>query len=172
MSQGNLGDNESLSADEAVQEEKLVPVSESIRYRKRAQSAEKKAATLEDELAKSKSENEQLAEKLGQLGTEQKLVKKLVSAGVSDLEATVLIAKTRMETQDDVDADSVVDQLRKEKPHLFVNADAPVAAAKTAGVKERGAGGRGALERAANKAATTGNRADLQEYLRIRRNYV
>lgn len=172
MSQGNLGDNDILSADEAVQEEKLVPVSESIRYRKRAQSAEKKAATLEDELAKSKSENEQLAEKLRGLGTEQKLVKKLVSAGVSDLEATVLIAKTRMETQDDVDADSVVDQLRKEKPHLFVNADTPVVAARTAGVKERGAGGRSALERAANKAATTGNRADLQEYLRIRRSYV
>lgn len=172
MSQGNSEDIDILSGGEAVQEEKLVPVSESIRYRKRAQSAEKKASSLEEELAKSRSENERLAEKLSEVETKQKLVKKLVSAGVSDLETAVLIAKTRLEAQGGAEIDDVVERLRKEKQHLFFSPDVPAAVVKTAGVKGRAAGGHSALERAANRAAMSGNRADLQEYLRIRRSYV
>jgi len=171
MSQGNLEDSNILSADEAVQEGKLVPVSESIRYRRRAQSAEKRMAILEEELAKRKSENERLGKELGQLETEQTLVRKLVSAGVGDLETTVLIAKARLGAQDGADVDSVVEQLKKEKQHLFVSADTPAATVKTAGAKGKVIGGRSILERAAKKAATTGSRVDLQEYLRIRRSY-
>jgi hypothetical protein len=172
MSQSNSEETNILSVDEAVQEEKLVPVSESIRYRKRAQSAEKRASILENELVRIKSENEQLAEGLSQVETEQKLVKKLVSAGVSDLESAILLAKTRIETQDGVDADSVVEQLKKEKRHLFVHRDMPAAAGKTASAKGKAAGSGSVLERAADKAAATGNRADLQEYLKVRRSYV
>lgn len=44
---------------------------------------------------------------------------------------------------------------------------------KTQGVKEvRGSGGRAVLEKAAKRAAGSGNRTDVQEYMRIRRSFV
>ena len=172
MSQFNSEEIDSLSADEATQEEKFVPVSESIRYRRRAQGAEKKAAMLEDELAKASSEKGRLSEELSQLKTEQKLVKELILAGVSDLEAAVLIAKARLQAQDEVDVSSVVHQLKKEKQYLFGKAaEVSAAAGKTAGAKQKNQSGPSSLERAAGKAAATGSRLDLQNYLKLRRNY-
>jgi hypothetical protein len=63
--------------------------------------------------------------------------------------------------------------LRKEKGYLFAGlAEGNLSAKKTAGAKERGAGNQTVLERAAKRAATTGRRADLQEYLKLRRSIV
>ena len=46
------------------------------------------------------------------------------------------------------------------------------APSKTAGVKELRGGARSVLAAAASQAHQTGSRADVQEYLRLRRNYV
>ena len=64
MSQIDADEN-ILSETEAGQSDinnslKLVPVAESIRYRKRAQSAEKQVETLAQELAQAKSEAQRL----------------------------------------------------------------------------------------------------------------
>jgi len=160
------------SEEESAQEEKLVPVSESIRYRKRAQNAEQKAAVFEDELTKAKSQNEQLSEKLSRIEVENKLVEKLVSAGVSDLEAAISIAKSRIEAGKDLDIDNVVEQLRREKQHLFINAGLPGSPSKTSGVKQKVVSGQSVIERAAQRAARSGHRGDLLEYLKLRRNVV
>jgi hypothetical protein len=78
-----------------------------------------------------------------------------------------------MRGSDDADLDGVVEQLKKEKQYLFESrANELVTAKKTASVKERVQTGRGVLEKAAERAAETGNRADLQEYLKLRRNFV
>jgi len=165
-----------LSEDAAGQGEndnlKLVPVSESIRYRKRAQSAEKKVETLAQALAEAKSEATKLAEQLSDIQLEQKLIRKLAATGAIDLETAVLIAKARIEDDTQADLDGVVEQLKKEKQHLFSGTGATVAAKKTAGAKDRMTNNQTILERAAKKAATTGNRTDLQEYLKLRRNFV
>jgi hypothetical protein len=68
--------------------------------------------------------------------------------------------------------DSVIKQLQKEKQYLFVGSGGAVTAKKTAGARERGESNQTVLERAAKKAATTGSRTDLQEYLKLRRNFV
>jgi hypothetical protein len=47
-----------------------------------------------------------------------------------------------------------------------------VASSKTAGVKERRPSGASTLERAAKRAATSASRADMQEYMRVRRQFV
>ena len=152
---------------------KLVPVAESIRYRKRAQSAEKKIETLAEQLAQAKSQASEMAEELRSIQTEQKLMRKLASVGTVDLETAVLIAKARIEAQDDADLDGVVEQLKKEKQYLFGNSNSgAVRAKKTAGAKDLMQNSQTILERAAKKAATTGNRTDLQEYLKLRRNFV
>ena len=157
------GDDDSL---------KLVPLSESIRHRKRAQSAEKKIEDLAEQLAEAKAGAKTTAEQLRKVQVEQKLVHKLVAAGTVDLETAMLIAKARIESETEADMDSVVKQLRKEKQYLFAITGVKAAAKKTARAKERIEGSQTILERAAKRAATTGSRTDLQEYLKLRRNFV
>ena len=145
-----------------------VPVTESIRYRKRAQSAEKKAEMLASQLAEANQQVERMSKKLEDLQIEQVLTRKLAAAGVTDLEAAVLLAKARMQGEK-ADIDDCVEQLRAEKSYLFGGAAETAATRKTAGAKERVTHSPTTLERAATKAARTGNRTDLQEYLKLRR---
>lgn len=162
-----------VSSDgEGANSDKLVPVSEAIRYRKRAQIAEKKAAELQEQLREAVEKKDVLAGKVSEIKFEHDLADKLITAGAVDLEAAMLIAKSRMQGDEQADADAVIEQLRKQKGYLFDETERVSAASKTAGVKERVSSGKKVLERAAKKAATSGNRADLQEYLRLRRQYV
>jgi hypothetical protein len=162
----DTGDNDNM---------KLVPVAESIRYRKRAQSAEKKVEDLTEQLAQAKSQATKISERLSNIEVEQKLTSKLAAAGSVDLETSILLAKARLEGQTQADLDGVIEQLKKEKQYLFGGASGTVTAKKTAGAKEPAYGGTNkqtVLERAAKRAATTGNRTDLQEYLKLRRNFL
>jgi len=172
MSQIETQDN--LSATEGVEVEgdnlKFVPVAESIRYRKRAQSAEKKVEALAEELAEAKTQAAKMSEQLKNVQTEQKLMRKLAAAGALDVEAAVLIARDRIEGEPEADLDGILEQLKKEKQYLF--AGGAMSAKKTAGAKERVASSQTILDTAARRAATTGNRADLQKYLRLRRNFI
>jgi len=166
-----------LSEDTAGQDSneglKLVPVAESIRYRKRAQSAEKLNEALAEQLMEAKSEAARMTEQLSDIQTERRLMWKLAAAGAADLEAAMLIAKVRMEGKTQADMDGVIEQLKREKQYLFASSNAgSVTAKKTAGAKERMQSTQVLLERTAKKAATTGNRTDLQEYLKLRRNFV
>ncbi len=154
---------------------KLVPVSESIRYRKRAQSAERQAEELSRALNDEKTRAGKLSAELESMKSEQKLVRKLSAAGAVDVEAVVLLAKARLADSEDSDLDECIEGLRREKAYLFGHSAVEREKGglrKTAGARERTSGGHSVLERAANRAATTGNRSDLQEYLRLRRNSV
>jgi len=159
---------------------KLVPVAESIRYRKRAQSAEKRTEVLSEQLAAANQKVSELSEQLNSLQTEQKLTRRLTAAGAVDLETAVLIAKARLQsdaesakpTADKADVDDIINQLKKEKQYLFDGAGETVTPVKTAGAKERMSHSQAALEGAAKKAVRSGNRVDLQEYLKLRRNFL
>jgi len=151
---------------------KLVPVAESIRYRKRAQSAEKKIEDLTEQLAEANENAAQMSEQLSSIRTEQELMRKLAAEHTADMEAAVLIVKARTQGKDDADFDGVIEQLKKEKPYLFGGTSGAATAKKTAGVRERISGNQTMIEKAAKKAATTGSRTDLQEYLKLRRNYL
>ncbi len=106
---------------------KLVSVGESIRYRKRAQSAERRVEELAGELSESRAEATRLADELKGVQKDQELTKRLVAAGARDLEAAVLIAKSRLGQGDktgstgspQADLNGVVEQLKKEKQYLF-----------------------------------------------------
>lgn len=151
---------------------RLVPVTESIRYRKRAQSAEKKIESLTEQLAQAKSQTADLSEQLSDIQTEQKLMRQLAAAGAVDLETAVLIARARMQDKEDADVTGVIEQLKKEKQFLFAAGSPGAAPTKTAGARDRVTNNQTLLERAAKKAATTGNRTDLHEYLKLRRNFI
>ena len=164
-------ERQDLSGDEAVSGEKLVPVSEAIRYRKRAQVAESQAADLQKQLDESFSENLMLSDKLAGVEVEHQLIEKLSAAGACDLEAAIVLAKSRMNDAEDADVDAVVEQLRSEKVYLFEASEEAVVS-RTSGVKEKQPSGRRVLEGAAKRAAASGSRADVQEYLRVRRQFV
>jgi hypothetical protein len=162
-----------LSETNAGQEDvKFVPVIESIRYRKRAQAAEKEVEALTKALAGAESQSSGMREQLQSVKSEQELMRKLASMGAVDLETAVLLAKSRMEGSETTDLDSVVGQLKKEKRYLFNSSEIGVAIQKTTGPRSRMVSDQTALAKAAKKAATTGNRTDLQEYLRLRRKFV
>jgi len=173
----------SLSEDKVSQEEvgnmKMVPVAEAVRYHKRAQSAERRVEELAGELADVRAEESRLADELKGVQKEQELTRRLTAAGARDLEAATLIAKARLAGADkagstsspQADLDGVVEQLKREKQYLFGEKVSGGAAVRTSGAKEQRGGGTG-IERAAKRAAGTGSRADLQEYMRKRRSFV
>jgi len=159
-------DRESESNNDVT---KMVPMVESIRYRKRAQSAEKKAEDLAEQLVQTNERLAQMSQDMDHLQVERKLTHRLVAAGVTDLEAAVLIAKARLSDAAEGDVDACLEQLKKEKSYLFSGSTETAVLRKTAGVKDRTTHSQTVLERAATKAARTGNRVDLQEYLKLRR---
>ncbi len=172
---GQVESREDLAGEMESEAEglRLVPVSESIRYRRRAQVAEKQNEALGEELAQVRLEAAKAAEELKQSRMERELMGKLSAAGAMDLEAAVVLAKARLEASEGAEVDKVVEALRKEKGYLFAAAaEGGFSAKKTAGAKDRGASNQTVLERAAKRAATTGRRADLQEYLKLRRSFV
>jgi len=172
---GQVDSREDLAAEMESEAEglRLVPVSESIRYRRRAQVAEKQNEALSEELAQAKSEAAKAGEELSRARTERELMGKLSAAGAMDLEAAVVLAKARLEASEGAEVDKVVEALRKEKGYLFGGAgEAGHSARKTAGAKDRVSSNQTVLERAAKRAAATGRRADLQEYLKLRRSFV
>ncbi len=169
-----LSEDKDRMDDVSIDNVKLVPVAESIRYRKRAQTAEQKAQQLSEQLSTVRSEAQELAEKMNQLETEQVLTRKLVAAGASDLETALLVARARA-AKDGADVDGLVEQLRSEKPHLFDSAKVSNKVpwgTRTTAVKDRLASSKTSLEKAAEKAVSTGSREDLHEYLRLRRNFI
>ena len=156
-----------------VDDVKFVPVGESIRYRRRAQGAEKRVEELAGELAEARTEATRLADELKATHREQELMRRLASEGTRDLEAAMLIAKARLAGKDQVDLSSVVEQLKKEKQYLFseTSISGVTPALRTSSAKEQRSGA-GVLERSAKRAVGTGSRSDLQEYMRKRRSIV
>jgi len=148
---------------------KLVPITESIRYRRRAQSAEKQAQDLADQLTQANKTISQMSQDLEGLQRDQELTRKLTAAGATDLETALLVAKARIEGQAEVDIDACVEQLRSEKHHLFGPQDEILTQRRTAGAKDRTTHNQTALQRAAVQAAQSGSRADMQHYLKLRR---
>ena len=163
-------ESQELSADEDVKQEKLVPVGEAIRYRKRAQSAEQELEVLRDELSTSKDNGKQLTEKLQQLESENAMTMELVSAGAIDLEAAMMMMRSRL--GDGADVKDVVEQLRADKGYLFAEQAEQAVLPRTSGIKHKRGGAVAGLEAAAKRAASSGSRADVQEYLKVRRQFV
>ena len=123
-----------------------------------------------DPLAEANRKIAQMSRDLDELQIEQKLTHKLAAAGAVDLETAVLVAKARMGGKPPAEMDGCVAQLRKEKAYLFGGPAETAAPRRTAPAKDRAAASPTTLEQAAQKAAQTGSRADLQHYLKLRRN--
>ena len=168
-------EKEVLSEDEVVGDDRMVPVGESIRYRKRAQSAEKQLADVREQLGETKVENEKLSKRINGFEVERSLSTELIKAGIGDVEAGVILARAELEKDGEADVAGVVLKLKNEKSYLFGNGNDGnsdiSSSVKTSGVKQKVSGSRVVIERYAKRAAESGSRADMMEYLRVRRKF-
>ncbi|MCK5270184.1 MAG: hypothetical protein KAJ46_05335 [Sedimentisphaerales bacterium] len=164
--------SETESTSKGTNQEQMVPVSEAIKYRKRAQTAEQQVQQLTEKLQNSQQIQQDTQAQLNEKELENKLTQELVQAGVVDVEAALLLAQKRAETcQDNYDVRGLIEALRNERPYLFSHPVGEVSAslaAPTAGVRSSG-GGVNNLLRSAQRAQQSGSRRDMHEYLRMRR---
>jgi hypothetical protein len=155
---------------EKTDDEKMVPVSESIRYRKRAQRAEQQAQQLSKDYTRLERELNEVKSSFNDAKLDCRLFDKLNSAKAVDIETAALVAKKRLSDSEEKDVESVVEELAKEKPYLFNSKNQTDKGINlTSPAKQKVPDNNGMLESAAKRASDSGDRIDLQEYLRLRR---
>jgi len=160
-----------LTQDQTVEEHnQLVPVSESIRYRKRAQAAEQQVESLSQQVQNMQTQLSQVQSQLDQANQDQFLTTALVAAGAKDIEAATLLAKKTL-SDSDKDVNATIADLRQQRPWLFdTTTGGPGALAHpTQAARHDPPAGREALHQLAQKARSSGSRQDMQAYLRLRR---
>lgn len=165
-------------------EAKLVPVAESIKYRRRAQQAEATLEELQQQLTEIKK---QVTDQQNQLGSAEaqrdeaalqlivaenrRTVERVLSeAGTVDIETAAMLLGKKIDLAEVLDADAIhrsIEELLLDKPYLRKpNAPLPQ---KTASAKPAQTGTLAQMTQAADRAITTGDRRDVAEYLRLRR---
>ncbi|MEO0514586.1 MAG: hypothetical protein AAF086_04745 [Planctomycetota bacterium] len=160
-------DLEAVDTHESPDTDKLVPVSEAIRYRKRAQTAEQQLNELRDRFTQLQTQLDSSQDTITSLERRQKIDALLTDSDAIDLEAARLLTEISVSQMDEPDVSTAVNDLRRQKPYLFrhrprVN-DSVMAPRVTPGAVLP------AEQDAAQRAAATGDRRDLLDYLRLRR---
>lgn len=165
-------------------ESRLVPVAESIKYRRRAQQAEGRLHEFEqqltelrgqldcrsEELAVAESQRDEARVQLVATANQRRAERLMTEAGVVDLEAAGLLLSKRMDLAAELEDEAIrggVEQLLLDKPFL-VRPSAPLPPS-TASPRSEKPGSFAQLTKAAERAVQTGSRRDVAEYLRLRR---
>ena len=162
---------------------RLVPISESIKYRRRAQQAEQHHQELNQQLEQLQTELSQAREQLGAAEAQRDeartagvvlenhlLVERMLAqAGVVDVDAAQTLLSSRLDLAQELDGADLtrqVEQLLLDKP--FLRSASRSLAGPTASARSAGAAV-GQLTQAAQRAIASGDRRDVAEYLRLRR---
>ncbi len=118
MGEPAVQSSEKLSVADA--DPKLVPVSEAIRYRKRAQAAEETVAELRQQLEVVEGDLRETSNRMANAEQSQTIDRGLVEAGVVDFEsARLLVGEAMGADPDHRDVTRVIAEVRERKPHLF-----------------------------------------------------
>lgn len=146
--------------------DKLVPVGEAIRYRKRAQTAEQQLERLNEELRGLSAKLNEANQTITGLERRQQTDALLTDADAIDLEAARLLTEQAVLMMDEPDIKLAVEDLKRHKPYLFRHRHDTDHSAMAPAVQPTG---HDPAEQAAQNAARTGDRRDLLRYLRLRR---
>lgn len=173
------------SAAKPPEDPKLVPVTESIKYRRRAQQAEGRIEQLEQQLqdlqtqlegrnealATAEAQRDEARHLTEQLETQTAVERELNSAGVVDVETASMLLARRVDLEQPLESDQLrqgIEELLSEKPFLLARADGQLPPA-TSSSRTPAASLTGEIASAAKRAAVSGNRRDVADYLRLRR---
>ncbi|MEX1017518.1 MAG: hypothetical protein WDZ31_12315 [Phycisphaeraceae bacterium] len=159
--------NASVDSDaDAARDDKQVPVSEAIRYRKRAQAAEQQLGDVQSQMQGLQAQLDEAQQTVRHLERRQSIDSLLAESEAIDLDAARLLTERAVLEMDEPDVKAAVADLRRHKPYLF---------------RRRTSEGHGAMaprvgeddvpvaEDLAQRAAVSGDRRDLLRYLRLRR---
>ncbi len=154
------------ATDQVSLADKLVPVGEAIRYRKRAQTAEQQLEALHEELNATQAKLSEADQTIVGLERRQKVDALLTEADAIDLETARLLTEQAVSVMDQADIDLAVRDLRRHKPYLFRHRPMHGISAMAPSIDHQG---HDPAEQAAEQATKTGDRRDLLRYLRLRR---
>ena len=149
--------------------DKLVPVTEAIRYRRRAQQAEQRLGDLERELGELRSAYDASQEAITALERRERIDALLTESDTVDLEAARLLTEVAVAGMDEPDVGAAVADLRRHKPYLFDRGGVGLPSAM--GPREPEHNNPDPAADAADQARATGDRRDLLRYLRMRRSH-
>ncbi len=161
-----LADND--KPDQVGGADRLVPVGEAIRYRKRAQTAEQQLEDLNEEVRVMRAKLNEADETIVGLERRQKVDSLLTEADAIDLETARLLTEQAVTQMDDPEIELVVSDLKRHKPFLFRHKQSQGFSAMAPSIENHG---HDPAEQAAEQATKTGDRRDLLRYLRLRRQH-
>ena len=152
--------------DQLAAADKLVPVGEAIRYRKRAQTAEQQLEDLSEQINAMKAKLTEADQTIVGLERRQKVDALLTEADAIDLETARLLTEQAVALMDEPEVELAISDLKRHKPYLFRHRQSPGFSAMGPSIDHPG---HDPAEQAAEQATQTGNRRDLLRYLRLRR---
>ena len=152
---------------ESAGPDRLVPVTEAIRYRKRAQAAEQQLNELKQQLEQRHQQLNTAQQTIAQLEKRQRIDALLNEADAVDLGVARLLTEQAVSEMDEPDLDLAVDDLRRHKPYLFRQS----ATSSPAMAPRVTTNGQDPTDQAAQRAVDSGSRRDLLDYLRLRRKH-
>ena len=185
-----------LPAGQAGRTSPQTLVQESIKYRRRAQEAERRAealeaevqalreaeddraGALEQELAQARGEAETLRRQMETVQRDRCLERELARAGCTDTETALALARERLaDGPPPEDLAALARSLLEEKPHLRAAPDTPARVPATRGLPPRTlapqppaqGSPRRQADRLAEQARQSGSSIDLMAYMRARR---
>lgn len=169
---------------------KLVPVTESIKYRKRAQQAESKILEYEQQLNNLKQEMQDTKQQLDKTNLQRdemlcelietdnrrSIENSLAQAGAVDIETAMMILSGRINFKDKIQEKELASEIEKlfaDKPFLAKQAESAAVnwsmPSVTSSAKQTENQSSAQLGDLAKRAATSGSRKDIGQYLRLRR---
>ncbi|MCL4197774.1 MAG: hypothetical protein KJZ69_09815 [Phycisphaerales bacterium] len=149
--------------------ERLVSVSEAIRYRKRAQAAERELAETRARLEEATREAQAAQQRLAQVERRAAIEAGLVESGATDLEAARLLVESAL-NEGEADVAAAIENVRRRRPQMFrTNHSAPRHTAAMGPAVQPAVQGERDLDRAAIAARRSGHNADVMHYMNLRR---
>ena len=166
---------------------KVVPVADAIKYRRRAQQAETRLTEFEqkldalqsqlekqnDELEHARQNERQASSQLSEMNNRIRIDNALAKAGAIDLEAARLLLRERMDIAgelDDKQLRTAISEMLTAKPYLkSPNVSGGLMPSPTLASRIPQASEASQLAGLAQRAAGSGSRKDIAEYLRLRR---
>lgn len=148
---------------------RLVSVNEAIRYRKRAQAAERDLAETRARLEEATREAQAVQQRLAQSERRAAIDAGLVESGATDLEAARLLVEASL-NEGEADVAAAIENVRRQRPQMFrTNHSAPRHTAAMGPAVRSAPQGERDIDRAARAARRSGHNADVMHYMNLRR---
>jgi alanyl-tRNA synthetase len=142
-------------------------MSEAISERQPPQQADEQPGDMQQHVQSLQGQLEEAQRTIEHLERRQKIDSLLAEAEPIDMEAVRLLTEQAVQQMDAPDVQTAVAELRQRRPYLFRQSTSAAGSAMAARMDEEAMP---ASERAAEEAASSGDRRDLLRYLRLRRN--